>query len=159
MAEVRTRNTEGMPPTTPFIEFVMMQAQNILFMLGLLTTPDGRRARPDVDGARILIDQLGMIKEKTRGNLTEDESTVLNDVLSRVRLTFVEVARSLGEDPKMDLPSKEELEGAGDFTKSAARSPEAAATGATAAKTTQPPATPQPPQPEESKKRFVKSFG
>jgi hypothetical protein len=160
MALFSQRNAEGMPPATPFIEFVMMQAQNILFMLGLLTTPDGRRARPDIEGARILIDQLGMIKDKTRGNLTEDESTVLNDVLSRVRLTFVEVARSLGEDPQMDLPTREELEGA-----SHKQNTTSAATGAQrtsadkSSGSTVPSPSPQPAAPEESKKRFVKSFG
>lgn len=139
----------------------MMQAQNILFILGLLTTPDGRRARPDIDGARVLIDQLGMIKEKTRGNLTAEENKVLNEVLARVRLAFVEVARSLGEDPKMDLPTPEELE----ETSSASQPVQSTAPsqGVSSAPTTQQDgadfSSSNPQQHQESKRRFFKSFG
>jgi len=139
----------------------MMQAQNILFILGLLTTPDGRRARPDIDGARVLIDQLGMIKEKTRGNLTAEENKVLNEVLARVRLAFVEVARSLGEDPKMDLPTPEELEG----TSSASQPVQSTAPsqGVSSAPTTRQDgadfSSSNPQQHQESKRRFFKSFG
>lgn len=144
----------------------MMQAQNILFMLGLIPTPDGRRVRPDIEGARLLIDQLAMIKEKTRGNLTADESSVLDQMLSRVRLTFVEVARSLGEDPRMDLS---EALGAEETDFSTASTDKGTA-GASASQQT-PPAkvastsghsatiTASATEPEESKKRFVKSYG
>src|SRR5438876_9407567 len=41
----------------------------------------------------MFIDQLAMIQEKTRGNLTNDESTVLRNTLSNSQMVYVEVAQ------------------------------------------------------------------
>lgn len=137
-----------------------MQAQNILFMLGLIPTPDGRRARPDISSARLLIDQLALIKEKTRGNLTPDESSVLDQMLSRVRLTFVEVARSLGEDPEMDLSEALGEEDNSVKKMSSATQRESSMDVNQPVAANSPGEVSRAPQePEESKKRFVKSYG
>ena len=44
--------------------------------------------------ARMFIDQLAMIQEKTRGNLSSEEAAVLRNTLSNLQMAFVEVSQS-----------------------------------------------------------------
>src|SRR5277367_2341888 len=85
-----------------FVQFVMMQAQNIFYVLGRIPSPDGRALPPNLEAGKMLIDQLEMIHEKTRGNLSAQESAILDDALSKVRLIFVEVS---GGTPASMMPS------------------------------------------------------
>src|SRR5271155_155898 len=84
-----------------FVQFVMMQAQNIFYVLGRIPSQDGRPIPPNLEAAKILIDQLEMILEKTRGNLSTQESSILEDALKNVRLAFVE---SSGGTPASMMP-------------------------------------------------------
>src|SRR5471032_1119108 len=84
-----------------FVQFVMMQAQNIFYVLGLIPSPDGRPIPPNLEAAKLLIDQLEMIQEKTRGNLSAQESSILDDALKNVRLAFVEAS---GGTPASMMP-------------------------------------------------------
>src|SRR5260221_12870152 len=89
-----------------FVQFVMMQAQNIFYVLGRIPSPDGRPMPPNLEAGKILIDQLEMIQEKTRGNLSAQESSILEDALKNVRLAFVEVSGGTPASmmPKSNLP-------------------------------------------------------
>jgi hypothetical protein len=142
-----------------FVQFVMMQAQNIFYVLGRIPSQDGRPIPPNLEAAKILVDQLEMIQEKTRGNLSAQESSILNDALKNVRLAFVEAsggtpASMMPKSPLSDFP----LDGEDDFAEPPARPAEkpkpAAASSAPA------PATPAPAAPEpENKKKFSKTYG
>jgi len=79
-----------------FSQFVLMQSQNILFALGLLAGPEGA-TEPHFDLARILIDQLEMFQAKTKGNLSREESELLESALSSMRLAFVESVSAAGK--------------------------------------------------------------
>jgi hypothetical protein len=52
-------------------------------------TPDGGRTPVDLETARHWIDILGMIEQKTQGNLNEEEAAVLENVLAYLRMQFV----------------------------------------------------------------------
>jgi len=54
-------------------------------------TQEGQRPRVDILGARTTIDLLGVLAEKTRGNLTEAEDKTLQTVLFEVRMAFLEL--------------------------------------------------------------------
>jgi hypothetical protein len=126
MAEVQNSQQSG-EMTRRFIEFVLMQAQQIALMLGQIPGPDGKPMEPNLPVARIFIDQLEMMREKTRGNLTTEESDVLNKVLADLQLAFVEAGNAnaaptpAAETPqveaKAEAPSEED-EGKKKFTKS-----------------------------------------
>ena len=73
-----------------------MQSQNILFALGRLAGPEGA-TEPHFDLARILIDQLEMFQAKTKGNLSREESELLESALSSMRLAFVESVSAAGK--------------------------------------------------------------
>jgi Domain of unknown function (DUF1844) len=92
MAEVQT-NTESGEMAQRFIEFVMMQAQNAALFLGQIPSPQGDGPEINLDLAKLFIDQLVMIRAKTRGNLTEEETKVLNNAVSNLQMVFVEVAQ------------------------------------------------------------------
>src|SRR5271170_4525753 len=84
-----------------FVQFVMMQVQNIFYVLGRIPSPDGRPIPPNLEAGKLLIDQLEMVQEKTRGNLSAQESSILDDALKNVRLAFVEVS---GGTPASMMP-------------------------------------------------------
>jgi hypothetical protein len=67
--------------------------------LGLVADPAGAREK-DPAVARQMIDWLGVLEQKTRGNLTLEESDLLARVLYELRMAFVEVMRPPGGAPK-----------------------------------------------------------
>ena len=117
-----------------FIELVMMQAQQAAMFLGQLPGPDGQKLEANLPYARMFIDQLEMLQEKTRGNLSHEESQVLTSVLSDLRLAFVQVSKAApSPEPPQPTPTASEP------------SPKVEAAAA---------------EPEtESRKRFTKSYG
>lgn len=83
--------------TQRFIEFVMMQAQQAAMFLGRIPNPQTGKPEVNLEIARMFIDQLEMIHEKTRGNLTSEESEILARVLSDLQLAFVQASGSGAE--------------------------------------------------------------
>jgi hypothetical protein len=139
-----------------FVQFVMMQAQNIFYVLGRIPSPDGRPIPPNLEAAKLLIDQLEMILEKTRGNLSAQESAILDDALKNVRLAFVEAsggtpASMMPKSSLGDFPLQDEEAG---FDEPAAPAPAAEKKTAAA-----PASTPPPAAPSENKKKFTKTYG
>ena len=82
MAEVQKTVQSG-ELTQRFIEFVMMTAQNAALFLGQIPNPKTGEPEVNLDLARMFIDQLEMIQEKTRGNLTNEETMVLRNTLCK----------------------------------------------------------------------------
>src|SRR5450432_167948 len=95
MAEVQTSTQSG-EISQRFIEFVMMQAQNAALFLGQIPNPQTGKGEVNLELAKMFIDQLAMIQEKTRGNLTGEEATVLRNALSNLQMAFVEVSQNPG---------------------------------------------------------------
>ena len=83
--------------THRFIEFVMMQAQHAALFMGQAPDPRGEQPEINLDLARMFIDQLVMIREKTRGNLSSEELQVVNGVLTNLQMAFVEVSQKEGK--------------------------------------------------------------
>ncbi len=147
MAEVQT-NTQSGELSQRFIEFVMMQAQNAALFLGQIPNPQTGQGEVNLELAKMFIDQLGMIQEKTRGNLTNEETAVLRNTLSNLQMAFVEVSQqSRGQGPAAASPQAEPSE------------PPAVEPSATPAPA-EPGSAPVTPQAEtESRKKFTKSYG
>ncbi|MEQ1860683.1 MAG: DUF1844 domain-containing protein [Chthoniobacteraceae bacterium] len=89
MPQVQKTDQSG-EMTQLFIQFVMMQHQQTLFALGAHPSAPPNAPPPNTALAKAFIDQLGMIREKTRGNLSADEERVLDTTLAELRLKFVE---------------------------------------------------------------------
>jgi hypothetical protein len=150
MAEVQTSTQSG-ELTQRFIEFVMMHAQNAALFLGQIPNPKTGEGEVNLDLARMFIDQLAMIQEKTRGNLTNEESTVLRNALSNLQMVYVEVAR---ETPKgAQQPATEKPQP----TEQPAPEQKPSSPPAVSSETA-PPVTSTESE-SESKKKFTKSYG
>jgi hypothetical protein len=90
---------------SPFEQLVMMLATSSMHQLGKLVNPQTGRAEVDLAGAGWTIDLLGMLEEKTQGNLDRREAQTLGEALSTLRLNFVEaMSAAPGEKPASDAP-------------------------------------------------------
>ncbi len=146
MAEVQ-KDTQSGELTQRFIEFVMMQAQNAALFLGQIPNPQTGKGEVNLEVAKMFIDQLAMIQEKTRGNLSNEEATVLRNAISNLQMAFVEVSqaqKSGGAAASRSAPEP-------------APSPESSSA-------TEPAPAPETPsslssEERESKKKFTKSYG
>lgn len=84
-------------PAPDFTALVSMLATNALTYLGAFPDPQTGRAVVAPDYARVYIDLMGILEEKTKGNLTEEESRDLTQALSELRLRFVEITKLVAE--------------------------------------------------------------
>jgi hypothetical protein len=64
-----------------------------LLWLGFIPNPETKEKTKDLGHAKATIDTLEMLREKTAGNLSEEESKVLRSLLYDLRMTFVEKSR------------------------------------------------------------------
>ena len=72
------------------VESILMQAQ---MQLGLLNFGErDEKPEPNLQLARHTIDLLGMLQEKTNGNLTTDEQRLLENGLTELRFRYVQVS-------------------------------------------------------------------
>lgn len=142
MAEVQT-NTQTGELSQRFVEFVMMQAQNAALFLGQIPNPKTGEGEVNLELAKMFIDQLAMIQEKTRGNLSNEETTVLRNTLSNLQMAYVEVARQVQQGGAAPAATPPE--------------PEAQPETSTSTSEEKPPIAPN--EGGESKKKFTKSYG
>jgi hypothetical protein len=105
MPEVQKTPAPAGETAARFVEFVLMHSQHILHALGLLAAPGQSPPAPNLEIARLLIDQLDAVRERTHGNLSSEEAEVLRNALQRVQLAYVEVAKDTSPPPAPPAPS------------------------------------------------------
>ncbi len=77
-------------PELSFTAFVISLAHTAAVHFGDVPDPfTGQTSEQNLEGARQMIEILGLLEQKTRGNLTAEERQVLTDVLYELRLRFV----------------------------------------------------------------------
>lgn len=77
-------------PSITFSTFLMGLASSALIHMGAAPNPETGKAEQDWVLARQSLDLLGLLHEKTRGNLTPEESQLFDNLLADLRLRFVE---------------------------------------------------------------------
>lgn len=82
-------------PGTPFASFVESLIIQGYMSLGMLKSPYPTQGSVDLQAARQMIDIITMLSEKTRGNLSEDESDFLMAHLGEIKLAFVQRNKAL----------------------------------------------------------------
>ena len=75
-----------------FATFVISLCTQALAHLGEMPNPVDGTTHVELDAARQIIDIIAMLREKTRGNLDEAESALLEDALYDLRMRYVERA-------------------------------------------------------------------
>jgi hypothetical protein len=92
---VRAQNPGvGPQPAVTFEHLVNQLYVSAMIQMGA-GTQEGQRPRVDILGARQTIDLMGVLADKTRGNLSEAEDRTLQAVLYEVRMTFLELTNMI----------------------------------------------------------------
>lgn len=89
---------EGHPedalPRVDFTTFVLSLSHSALMHLGEAPSPETGRIEQDLALARQTIDLVGMLEEKTKGNLTGDEERLIAQILFNLRMRYVERSKT-----------------------------------------------------------------
>ena len=94
---LRAANPAAGAPQAVTIEHVIQSIYlSAIVALGAATEP-GQKPQIDLLGARQSIDMLGVLEEKTKGNLSEKEQRLLQNALFEVRMLFLEVTNAIAQ--------------------------------------------------------------
>jgi hypothetical protein len=88
---------EGKLPPADFRSIVGMLVQQALMYMGGYQDPKTGKAMFDPEAATHVIELLGILEEKTKGNLTEEEQQELTGVSHELRSRFVEIAQMVAQ--------------------------------------------------------------
>ena len=77
------------PPEPDFNFFVTTLSLQASIALGVIPNPVTNQKEEDTTQAKFLIDTLGLLKEKTKGNLTQEENDLLENVLYELRMQYI----------------------------------------------------------------------
>ncbi len=89
--EVRKESQERripLPPVT-FSSLILSLTSSVLMHFGDVPDPNTGERKVDLELAKHGIDTIAMLKEKTKGNLTEDEQQMIDNILTELRLRYV----------------------------------------------------------------------
>jgi hypothetical protein len=78
-----------------FATFLVGLSTQALMLLGDIPDPQSGRPQQDLVGAQQLIDIIGMLELKTRGNLDREEAQLIEAILYELRMKYVERARTV----------------------------------------------------------------
>ena len=92
--EPKKETTEKAPPLPEvnFSSFLLSLSSSVLLHLGEIPDPQSGAKKKDMALAKQSIDILTLLKEKTEGNLTEEEKNLLENLLYDLRMRFVKAS-------------------------------------------------------------------
>lgn len=93
-ADAAARKAPSPPlPEIDFATFVISLSTSAMYHLGAIQDPESGKAEVNLPLAKQTIDILGMLKQKTEGNCTPDETRLLDGLLYDLRLRYVDALR------------------------------------------------------------------
>ncbi len=93
-AEAQSSGRSAPLPAADLSGLINMLATQSFFALGVVKTKEDEEPRKDLEMAKFNIDMLGIVEEKTQGNLTDQEASMLSDTLQQLRMVYVQVSGS-----------------------------------------------------------------
>jgi Domain of unknown function (DUF1844) len=87
---------QGNYPEMNFEKVVESFYMSALIQMGALRA-EGEDPKVDIIGARQTIDSITLLQEKTKGNLTEKETTLLQNVLFELRMAWIELTNAIAK--------------------------------------------------------------
>jgi ABC-type transporter Mla subunit MlaD len=85
-----------------FLQLLLGLQQSGMMALGKLMNPLTRQIDKNLDAARDTIDTLEALEARTQGNLESDEARVLRQVLTELRMNYVDEVRKAGAKAQSD---------------------------------------------------------
>jgi hypothetical protein len=147
-----------------FANLLMQQAGMAMLFLGATPHPETGKTVFDLNAAQHFIAQMEMLEAKTKGNLTADETAVLKQSLTTVRMAFVQAvergAPSGAEklNPQAEPAPERSADAEAASEKAPAQTPAAAAAEKSEAAAPGESADATPPAGEDERKKFVKKY-
>jgi hypothetical protein len=92
------------PPAMSFEQLVQSVYMTAMMQLGA-ATHEGQQPQVDILGARQSIDMLAVLAEKTKGNLTPEETRLLDSALFELRMAFLEITQALARSAAAKAPA------------------------------------------------------
>ena len=92
-SEKKTETQSESLPEINFSTFVISLSTQALMHLGEISNPMSGKIEADVPVAKQMIDILGILQDKTRGNLDTGEERLLEDILFDLRMKYVEAVK------------------------------------------------------------------
>ena len=92
--EGRVRNAAGkcVMPEVTFAGFILSLNTTALFHLGELPHPESGKSNVDLELVKHTIDTLSLLRDKTKGNLDQDEEALITNIIYDLKIRYVKVA-------------------------------------------------------------------
>lgn len=85
------------PPVPDFKFFISTLSLQATIFLGQIPNPVTQKTEEDLSQAKFIIDTLGMLQEKTKGNLAKDETDLLENLLYELRSVYLSKTKGEGK--------------------------------------------------------------
>jgi len=88
------RSSQRSLPKVDFGTFVISLGTSALYHMGMVPDPEtGKPAEPNFPIARQTIDTVEMLQDKTQGNLSDEESALVKNLLTELRMRYLEAVK------------------------------------------------------------------
>jgi hypothetical protein len=95
-----TTTPQSDPTRITFVGFIVSLAQTAAYHFGDVVDPaTGKPATPNLAAAQQIIDIMGLLEEKTRGNLSAEERQLLEGLIYDLRMRYVEATKTAPPEP------------------------------------------------------------
>ena len=84
---------KGVLPPLDFTSFILSLSTSALMHLGVIENPVTKKTEKELPVARQTIDIIELLKDKTTGNLSEDETQLMVNVLRELRMLYVKAVK------------------------------------------------------------------
>jgi len=88
------KSDEDVLPRVDFSTFILSLSHSALMHLGQAPHPETGSVEKSLPMARQTIDLIGMLEEKTRGNLSGEEERLVTQILFDLRMRYVELSKA-----------------------------------------------------------------
>lgn len=89
----KTQGQQQDKPDISFSNLIVSLGTSAMIHMGMIENPHSKQMEKNLDLAREEIDLISMLQEKTKGNLTDAEAKVVQQVLYELRLRYVEASK------------------------------------------------------------------
>ena len=108
--KVEERAEANKIPEASFRGLLGILASQALMGLGVQQDPSGKGVLVDLEGSKFTIDLMGMLQEKTKGNLTKEEEAELKQLITELQSRFVQIAQMVSTQVQGNADPNDELE-------------------------------------------------
>ena len=91
--EVKKEERIGPLPEVNFSSFILSLSSSVLLHLGEIADPVSGEKRKNMDLAKQSIDIISMLQDKTKGNISQDEEKLIEQMLFDLRMRFFEASK------------------------------------------------------------------